>query len=52
MRAVDRAMRRLCEAGLIERVYNHDNVGGQVGNSCRLKPRQGEGSRKRIRPDP
>ena len=41
MRAVDRAMRRLCEAGLIERVYNHDNVGGQVGNSYRLRLRQG-----------
>lgn len=49
---VDRAMRRLCEAGLIERVYNHDTVGGQVGNSYRLRPRQGEGPRERIRPDP
>lgn len=52
MRTVDRTMRRLCEAGLIERVYNHDSVGGQVGNSYRLRPRQGESARERIRPDP
>lgn len=52
MCTVDRAMRRLCEAGLIERVYNHDNVGGQVGNSYRLRLRQGESHRERIRLDP
>ena len=52
MHTVDRAMRRLCEAGLIECVYNHDTVGGQVGNSYRLRPRQGEGPCERIRPDP
>lgn len=52
MRTVDRAVRRLCEVGLVERVYNHDTVGGQVGNSYRLKPRQGEALRERIRPDP
>lgn len=52
MCTVDRAMRRLCEAGLIERVYNHDNVGGQVGNSYRLRLRQGGSHRERIRPDP
>lgn len=52
VRTVDRAVRRLCEVGLVERVYNHDTVGGQVGNSYRLRPRQGEGPRERIRPDP
>lgn len=52
VRTVDRAMRRLCEAGLIERVYNHDSVGGQVGNSYRLSPRQGECPCERIRSDP
>ena len=52
VRTIDRAVCRLCEAGLIERVYNHDSVGGQVGNSYRLRPRQGEGLRERIRPDP
>lgn len=52
VRTIDRAVCRLCEAGLIERVYNHDSVGGQVGNSYRLRPRQGESARERIRPDP
>lgn len=52
MRTVDRAVCRFCEAGLIECVYNHDSVGGQVGNSYRLRPRQGESSRERIHPDP
>lgn len=36
----------------IDRAYNHDSVGGQVGNSYRLRPRQGESSRERIHPDP
>lgn len=52
MRTVNRAVRRLSEVGLVERVYNHNTVGGQVGNSYRLRPRQGEGPRERIRPDP
>ena len=52
VRTIDRAVCRLCEAGLIERVYNHDSVGGQVGNSYRLSPRQGECPCERIRPDP
>lgn len=41
-----------CAVRTIDRAYNHDSVGGQVGNSYRLRPRQGESSRERIHPDP
>lgn len=52
MRTVDRAVRRLREEGFVEPAVNYDEAGGQVGNSYRLKPRQGEALRERIRPDP
>ena len=52
MRTVDRAVRRLREEGFVEPVVNYDEAGGQMGNSYRLKQRQGESPRARIRPDP
>lgn len=49
---VDRAVRRLREEGFVEPVVNYDEAGGQVGNSYRLRLRQGESHRERIRPYP